>query len=519
MSFIEQLIQFLSDPPGSFYYHLLVLLALQIVFALSFARARQDTGDDMARRMTWAAAAMFAGNLLLLFGSLFLNNDPQRAARLLPPLESAIDTAVLSLLIWSFLSQPAQARRASNVLLLLTLLLTGVLFLFSWQAWQAIESSGVLTYNGSTPATIWALLQIALLSAALVYLLLRERQLGPLPPALLGVLLVAHVATLWNYPEFIATATNVAYWNRLGYLVALPLWAVFAYEQVVAPRATRGAATLDELALSRALEGAARLLGTRQTSRRVAIGLALAQELLQPAFTAVAFLDADDPQMLLFRSNLPAGEDGRFQQWKMPLNESQALQTVINQDKPVELQAAGLGARQYYALYNAAALEPQGALLLLPLTAAGRRLGLLLVGADPAQESWTPEMQQAATAVAGFLAAAILDSQDTVNLGAAAPTPESPAPATAVPAAIVMDRVRLRDLERERDELRAALDEAVAARQTAEGSAVAAQKQARYLAAALRVAQTPRNPDNSGASAPPEAAQELPAETQQAQDE
>jgi hypothetical protein len=54
-----------------------------------------------------------------------------------------------------------------------------------------------------------------------------------------------------------------------------------------------------------------------------------------------------------------------------------------------------------------------------------------------------------------------------------------------------MDRARLRDLERERDDLRNALAQANAARRLVENSALAAQKQARYLAAALRVAQAP----------------------------
>ena len=60
---------------------------------------------------------------------------------------------------------------------------------------------------------------------------------------------------------------------------------------------------------------------------------------------------------------------------------------------------------------------------------------------------------------------------------------------TAVPAAIIMDRVRVKDLEHQIDQLRHSLQETEQKRRQAEVNANAAQKQARYLAAALRAVQ------------------------------
>lgn len=501
MSFLEQLIQLLSEPPGSFLYFLLILFALQVVFAISFARHRRNPDDELAWRMAWAAGAIFASKVTLLLVGFLLNGDPLQAAQVLPPLESALDTCVVALLVWSFLCQPARVRRLTNALLIAALLLSGLLFLFSWQTWQAAAANGN-GYGGSTQAAIWSMVQITILSAGLAYLLLRERRLGALPPAILAILLLAHIATLWNYPEFIATTTHVAYWNRLGYLLAIPLWAVFAYAQAVNPRAGAGTETRAAAEeVRRSFSSAAELIATKQTSRRVALGLALSQELLGASFTAVAFLDPDDPDALLFRSNLPLGEDGRFREWSMSLSDNQALRTATAQDRAVELLSDGLGARQLYALYQAAGLEPLGPLLIQPLTASGRRLGLLLIAGDAERVAWSAAEQQTAQAVTGFLAAAILNSQAAAPSAAATPSPESPAPATTVPAAIVMDRARVSDLERERDELRTELVQAIEARKAAESSAAAAQKQARYLAAALRVAQTPRAADEALAAA------------------
>ena len=498
MNFTTQLIQLLSEPPGSFLYHLLTLFALQIVFAISYGRVRRDSGDELARRMAWAAGAMFLGQCLLLIYAFFLSDDPQRAALNLPPLENAIGTASLAFLTWSFLPRPRKGPRVTDIVLIVILLLSGVLYLFSRQAWLASTAAGTVSYGSSMQATIWSLLQIAILTAGLAYLLLKERPVSALPLAILGTLLVAHILTLWNYPEFVPTTTNIAYWNRLGSLIALPLWAVFAYQQTLTPlliKETKVQASSDQV--GRSLHEAAQLIATRQTPRRVALGLGMAQDMLQGVFAAAAFIDPADPDTLVFRSNLPGSEEGTHKEWRMGLNDNPALRTAVGQELPVELQPEGLGARQLHSIYQAVGLAPQGPLLLLPLGPAGQRQGLLLIAGQEDRSTWTAPEQQLAAGLAAFVAQALVNSQAQVVTPPSGPSPESPSPLSKVPAAIVMDRARLHDLERERDDLRDALAQANAARQLAETNALAAQKQARYLAAALRVAQTPTDDEAS----------------------
>lgn len=506
MNFTTQLIQLLSEPPGSFLYHLLTLFALQIVFAISYGRLRRDPSDESAHRMALAAGAIFTGQCLLLIYAFFLGNDPQRAALNLPPLENAVGTAGLAFLVWSFLPRTAKGSRTTDILLIIILLLSGAFYLFSRQAWQA-DTAGAVRYGASTQATIWSLLQIAILTAGLAYLLLKERPLSALRTAILSILLLAHIMTLWNYPEFVPTATNIAYWNRLGNLVALPLWAVLAYQQALAPllvTETKVQTAGDQV--GQALHEAAQLIATKQTARRVALSLSMAQDMLQGAFAATAFLDPEDPDALIFRSNLPGSEEGTLKQWPMSLSDNQALRTAVSQERPVELQSEGLGARQLHMIYQAAGVAPQGPLLILPLIPAGQRQGLLLVAGQEGRSTWTAPEQQLAVGLASFVAQALANSQARIVAPPNEPSPESPSPLPVVPAAIVMDRARLRDLERERDDLRDALAEATAARQLAESNALAAQKQARYLAAALRVAQTPAGSDPAGSQSASETA-------------
>ena len=101
MDLTRQIIQIISEPPGSFIYHLVTLLALQVVFAISYSRWRRQPEDEYARNMSWAAGAIFFGRLILLLAGLYLTRDPLSAAAILPPLEQAINTASVLLLVWS----------------------------------------------------------------------------------------------------------------------------------------------------------------------------------------------------------------------------------------------------------------------------------------------------------------------------------------------------------------------------------------------------------------------------------
>lgn len=497
MGFTAQLIQLLSEPPGSFLYHLLALFALQVVFAISYGHLRRNPDDDLARRIAWSAGTIFTIRGVVFLASLFLAGDAQRFAAILPPVEDAVDSVTIALLLWSFIPRSVRWPKAADLTLLVLVLISGVLLLFALQTWQTALAAGEIDYRASTQAAIWSMFQIAMLSGGLAFLLIKDRRLGPLPPLMLAILLASHIATLWNYPAFIATESNVAYWNRLGYLIALPLWAAFAYQHVltsVLDTSSEPAAT--EINAGDLYRSTAQLIATRQTSRRVALGLALAQEQFAAPFTAVGLLNVEEPDLLTFYSTIPLADGDTIRTWRMDLNENQGLRTAVAQGRTLELYAEGIGARQLHTIDQAAEPPLHGPLLVQPLGSGRQRLGLLLIAAPPDQTAWTATQKDKAAGLAEFLNLAILNSQAQTVTAIGGPSPDSPAPATVIPAAIVMDRERLRDLKHERDELRGALAEANAARQTAENSAAAAQKQARYLAAALRVAQAP--PDERG---------------------
>jgi hypothetical protein len=491
MEFFQQVIQLLSEPPGSIIYHLVTLFALQVVFALSYSQWRRDEEDDQAQRLMWASAAVFLGRVLLLFAGLFYGSEPQQAASNLPPLEQAVNTATAALIVWSLAPRPIQWPRLLDLFLVTTLVLIGVMYLFFAQEWENQVNGGIAYYGGTTQAVIWTIIQIIVLVGGLAYLLLNSQRREPLPAIILGILLLAEVIHLWNYAEIIPTDTNVPYWIRLGYLITLPLWAIYAYQHALTPLLTSESIHKDSLIrFGSTLNQAAGIIATRQRERRIAKSLEMASNMLDAALVSLGFVDHRYPSRINFSSSMSNEDIAEIKHWAIDLTRHPTLNSALIQDQTVELLPAGLGARQLHEFYSSFGIDPLGPLLIHPLVNSGSHIGLLVIAAPEEQEHWTEDQKSLVPGLASYISQAVFNSQlPAVRLTAVPPAPEPRDVSDSVPSAIFLDQVRLSSLEAEQDELKSALAEAIERRKQAEEKALGIQKQARYLAAALRAAQ------------------------------
>ena len=136
-------------------------------------------------------------------------------------------------------------------------------------------------------------------------------------------------------------------------------------------------------------------------------------------------------------------------------------------------------------------MEPSSALLIHPLGTNGTSTGLLAVPFPGNAGRWSEDAKNLLPGLARFVSQALTNSDSAPSHKSAAvaarPAPDVVQPA--VPAAIVIDRVRVQDLEHQLQQMSEAFREAEQKRKQAEVNALAAQKQARYLAAALRTVQ------------------------------
>ncbi|MCW5862481.1 MAG: hypothetical protein KIT52_05200 [Anaerolineae bacterium] len=432
MAFLQEIITLLSRPPGSVIFHLLTLFALQVVLALAGAHWRRDPNDEAARRMTLAAGGMLIARLLLLLVALFVDQDPERARVVLPPLEQAIDTATVLLLVWGLAAFAMDRPRLADGVLLVSLVVVAVLFLFFFQDWQS-RATLTSAYIGTVQAYVWGVLQMVILGVGLVWLLIDRAARLSLRPIIVAVALLAHVANFFNYPEIIPSGTEVVYWLRLGYLIAFPLWAVLAYRESM-----RGLVTLAEAERTQSAQVARNLrlstsvITARIPEVRLEEALDMVTGLATTQFAAIGLLDEKNPQRVIFGHTRPAGPRDAGYGHVFNLSDHAAFRLAYEQQRGIELLPRGVGARQVHDLsqqFNVGALGP---VFVEPLIVANQCFGFLFLAAPPSTADWADRDRAIIPGVAAFLAQAIANSR---RLESEAPVRRAPAPAPRPPEA------------------------------------------------------------------------------------
>ncbi len=426
MAFLQQIIELLSRPPGSVIYHLLTLFALQIVLALAFSRWQRDANDESARRMTFAAAGILVARLILLFVGLMVEGDPTRARIVLPPLEQAIDTATVLLLVWGLSPFVMDRPRFADGLLLISLVIVAVLFLFFFQDWQnRVTATGLATaYVGTIQAYVWGVLQMAILGVGLVWLVLNRESRLTLRPILVAVVLLAHVASFFNYPEIIPSGTEVVYWLRLGYLVAFPLWAVLAYRDNMRGLLTQSEAERGQAAqLARNLRLSTEVIGARIPEVRLEQALDMVTGLVPTQFATIGLIDDKNPSRIVFGRPRPATTRDAVYGRQINLADHAAFRLAYEQQRGIELLPRGVGARQAHELaqqFNVGALGP---VFVEPLVVGQQCLGFLLLAGPPTAQNWSERDRAIIPGLAAFIAQAIANSRRLEGEAARAAAP------------------------------------------------------------------------------------------------
>lgn len=414
MAFIQQIIELLSRPPGSVIYHLLTLFALQIVLALAFSRWQRDPNDESARRMTFAAGGILVARLIMLFVGLMVEGDTERARIVLPPLEQAIDMATVLLLVWGLAPFAMDRPRLADGVLLVSLVVVAVMFLFFFQDWQnRVSATGLSTaYIGTIQAYVWGVLQMAILAAGLVWLVLQRGSRFTLRPIIAVIVLLAHVANFFNYPEIIPSGTEVVYWLRLGYLVAFPLWAVQAYRDNLRGLLTPSEADrLQATHLARNLRFSTGVISAHIPEVRLEQALDMVTGLVPTRFAAIGLMDDKNPQRVVFSQvrPAPARETGYGRQ--INLSDHAAFRLAYEQQRGIELLPRGVGARQTHELAQQFNVGGLGPVFVEPLVVANQCIGFLMLAAPPTAQNWTERDRAIIPGVAGFIAQAIANSR------------------------------------------------------------------------------------------------------------
>ncbi len=480
MSLLEQISQLLSGATGNILYHLITLFSLQVIFALAYTQWRRDPSDQLMRRSMWAAGAIFLGRLGLLLAGLAVANNPATAVSVLPPLEQALNSATVVLMVWALVPQPDNLTHLSDTIAAIALLVIGVMYIFFAQTWPDMALSGV-PYTETTQAAIWTTSQLVILVLGIV-LSLADRALWlSLRQIILMVLLAAYAIHLLSNPDVISSQTDIAYWIRLGYLIAFPLWVVFVYRHSLHHLLAGGSVPLlsTEGSTAAFIDLSTRVIGSLQIQENVNNAIHMVERLLPAPFIGVAVSAENGRKQLWITRNHQSQAADDVRHWQINLEEWPAFQQALMENLVIELTPDGLGARQLRLWYEEMGIAPQGPLLIEPMYAEKTAVGLLLVGGKRGETGWSAAHKTLAASLAAYFAQVIHNSNafnHAADQIAVTPTPTAESPQISG---------RIITLEDERDQLQTELGEATARLAQAESQAAKSSKQARDLADTL----------------------------------
>lgn len=485
MGYFNQLTALLSEPPGTVVFHLVTLFALQAILGMALNQWRQDRTDRVARRMAIAAGIIFLAQGVLLVLGLLWQNDAQTAVSYLPPLTQTAHAVTAVFITWALASHRHRLANLSNALLvavLITLLVMTVSFTQEWQRQLAERQLADGVYANTIQSVIGAVFQLSLLTIGFFISLLHREGRRSLRPIIFAVLMAAHAAQLgWGQPAAIPTDNLAAFWLRLGYLIALPLWAVHVYRQQIfsrqpAPIAGISARQGDWPELMPHLTDIVSSLHPQPT---LLASIELLEKAVHSRLIGLALSVPGEPATYQITTNLPqVGQNAPKTSTFNPDNWP-ALRQVREQGEGVELRPTGVGARQLHQLYAEFGLSSSlGAIYLHPLRVKSEWLGMLLLSHPQGSSAWSDEQRAAIPPLADFIAQAIDNSRlHTVALQ------KSGMPLLTLEP---QDTGRLINLEEEHKRLEAELEIWQSRARQAEGRAAEARKQTQDLADTLQ---------------------------------
>jgi len=414
MSIVYETIQLILSPPGSLVYHLLILFSLEAILGMAagaWQRRRAGGSEENSFIFVAAATGMFLTRVVLIIVALRGSTEASFTATVIPPLERALDTALILLLAWALLPW-RRHQGLSWFLPLFGLLSIALLFVFFLSSWQAdLAANPMLFYSGSWQESIWSTVQLFLLILIVPAFLWRRGREWGLLLAVLMILVAGNVLQLLSPDRNI----HVAGWVRLAQLVAFPLLAVAVYRRVIENLRFR-AHELEEVS-QESLGQIAGLIYLIESSQRMVAALNL-EEVMSRAVREVVRLLKVDICGLIFPIDLVQGKatlaatyeprnHGTTQPVKLTLTDHPGLEHAIRRKKPVTIDSITGANSQLKELYVLLGSMKTGPLLIQPLMYNSTIIGALVLGNHHSQQRFTGSQQKLCQALSHQVAIAI----------------------------------------------------------------------------------------------------------------
>jgi len=396
------LVNLLSTGPGTFVYHILVLLMLEVMAGIVLIEWRCTHNPDH-RRILWA------------FGGLL-------GPAVIAPLLSGIELASLTLLGWAFLAPLLNHRTRRGYLLggLGVTFLCAVTFLPGWYS-TLVQFPHLLYLTFWQQAFWYAVSMLLALVPVLVLLRPRRRERQWLPMFGFAVLFLGFttlcIGSLFlTVGRFDISAYTLIGVGRLTTLLGYPLFAVAVHRIALQDRwAYRG--ELQD-ASEEALHQTQELHFLVEASRTIGESLNLDTVLHRLVESTTMALDADRCAIFLINLDQPGtvalvAQHAPLQRTErpavpstFPLAEQPTLAYALKRRKQLTINV-GINDPRLRTLYSLLGSQEAGPTIMQPLLRQRRVLGALVVGNDHSQRAFVPNEGRLCRNIAVQVAAAI----------------------------------------------------------------------------------------------------------------
>jgi len=383
-SFFQTIFAMLISPPGSLMIQLTLVISLMATFQLILLGKRRNSQIEV-RRALLGLSLVLLGQLALFFASALAWQNVINSKVLLPPLDRAITTWCLIWIIWLW-SFPRPARLADLASGLLSLIII-IVFLFTLVAWS--PSAVSLNFNSSWLSWLWIAVPLFILVNGLLFLLLERPEGWGIGLGFLIINLLGYLAgILWYEPGQDYNAPL-----RLALLCAyptLPVLALRVYQaEKIAVRPETESVTEEKrryTAEPRAVYAWLQLAKEQQPEGLInAVTRAVAQTML--ADLCLLVTSPDDQGKIVIQGGYDLVRDEALPQTSLEDTKVPSLASNIQRGRPLRIsdsQSTG----DLQVLAEAIGLDKPGTLLLIPLVAASRVWGALLLLSPYSNRPW-----------------------------------------------------------------------------------------------------------------------------------
>ncbi len=224
---------FLAEPPGSWLYTFVLLVALEAAAALALQhwlalrRAGATSRRTALARLALATWSVFWLRGITMLITLLIPDGTRDAVAILPPLDRATAAITALVLMWAFVYPEPDQKGDLGVIGLSVAALIGLALEWVW--WPQAVAVGIPYFNGSLDDTLWVVAIVLILAAGLWQLSARRPKVWRAGSGLLATLLLGY-AIYYLYPVARFNTAGIARWAEL-LVVPLAMVALFRRAQ------------------------------------------------------------------------------------------------------------------------------------------------------------------------------------------------------------------------------------------------------------------------------------------------